>query len=75
MNEVAYQKEISRDHFYMNVFIDPYNKRLRVDDYRGDVSQIIEEVEEMVIELQARKINFHWTKRAFLLTIRTCFSM
>ena len=35
--------------FYeMEVFVDPFNKRLRIDDYRGDVLELIEKAEEMV---------------------------
>ena len=42
--------------FYeMEVFVDPFNKRLRIDDYRGDVLKLIEKAEEMVVPIQNGK--------------------
>lgn len=56
MSEVAYIKRIIGERFQMDLFIDLYNKRLRVDDYRGDVRQMIEKVEELAIPFKAEKI-------------------
>lgn len=56
VSEVAYVQRIIGEQFQMDLFIDPYNKRLRIDDYRGDISQIIEKVEEIAIQLKAEKM-------------------
>nr|WP_184524417.1 putative beta-lysine N-acetyltransferase [Bacillus benzoevorans] len=40
----------------MEVYLDPYNKRVRVDDYRGNISQMIEKAEEQAALLQAEKL-------------------
>jgi beta-lysine N6-acetyltransferase len=56
MGEVAYVQRMIGEQFQMDLFIDPYNKRLRVDDYRGNVSQIIEKAEALAVHLQAEKV-------------------
>ena len=43
--------------FYeMEMFVDPYNKRLRIDDYRGDVLKLIEKAEELVTQFKTEKL-------------------
>ena len=43
--------------FYeMEVFVDPFNKRLRIDDYRGDVLKLIEKAEELVAQFKMEKL-------------------
>ena len=43
--------------FYeMEVFVDPFNKRLRIDDYRGDVLKLIEKAEELVTQFKTEKL-------------------
>ena len=43
--------------FYeMEMFVDPYNKRLRIDDYRGDVLKLIEKAEELVAQFKTEKL-------------------
>ncbi|WP_256243659.1 putative beta-lysine N-acetyltransferase [Bacillus sp. V3B] len=56
MSEVEHVQRITGEHFQMDLFIDPYNKRLRVDDYRGDVSQVVEKVEELAVHLKSEKM-------------------
>jgi putative beta-lysine N-acetyltransferase len=56
VKQQAYRQMISSDHCIMDVYFDPYNKRIRVDDYRGNVSQMIEKAEEKVLALRAEKL-------------------
>ncbi|MBS4215988.1 MULTISPECIES: putative beta-lysine N-acetyltransferase [Neobacillus] len=42
--------------FYMEVCIDPFNKRIRVDDYRGNIKQILVRAEELVKQHQVEKL-------------------
>jgi putative beta-lysine N-acetyltransferase len=56
VSEVAYVQRIIGERFQMDLFIDLYNKRLRVDDYRGDLRQMIEKVEELAVHFKAEKI-------------------
>src|SRR3954463_1835056 len=56
VSEVAHVQRIIDKQFQMDVLVDPYNKRLRVDDYRGDVSRIVEKVEELAVHLKVEKV-------------------
>lgn len=62
----ASNTEINNRHFYMNVFIDPYNKRVRVDDFRGDYKQAINKSEEIATESKAEKLIIKARKEQFL---------
>ncbi len=42
--------------FYLEVCLDPFNKRIRVDDYRGNIQLILRKLEELVREQQAEKL-------------------
>lgn len=51
-------QHITNEHYWMDVFIDPYNKRLRIEDYRGDVKRITEKAMEMSKQHKAEKLIF-----------------
>lgn len=40
----------------MELYIDPYNHRIRIDDYRGNVQHVIENAEDIAIELKVEKV-------------------
>lgn len=42
--------------FYMEVCIDSFNKRIRVDDYRGNIKKILVRAEELVKQHQVEKL-------------------
>ena len=41
---------------YMDVCLDPFNKRVRVDDYRGNIQLVLSKAEELVQEQRAEKL-------------------
>lgn len=55
MDEKAYVKEITKKDIFLEVYVDPYNKRIRVDDYRGNLKKIMEYVEELAVSLKVEK--------------------
>ncbi|WP_066299605.1 putative beta-lysine N-acetyltransferase [Bacillus sp. FJAT-29937] len=56
MESIADVQLIKNENFTMKVYIDLFNKRIRVDDLYGDVLQGAEKAEEMAKELQAEKL-------------------
>ena len=40
----------------MELYIDPYNNRIRIDDFRGNVQQIVKKAEEIALELKVEKV-------------------
>lgn len=54
--EIAYRKRIKQPDFMMDVYIDPFNKRLRVDDYRGSCQKAATAAEELALKHQAEKL-------------------
>lgn len=56
VKQPAKSQRIACAHFIIDVYLDPYNKRVRVDDYRGNVPMIIEKAEEQASLNQAEKL-------------------
>ncbi|KAA9021708.1 putative beta-lysine N-acetyltransferase [Niallia endozanthoxylica] len=71
--EEAYVQRITNEHYYMDVFIDLYNKRLRIEDYHGDVYKIIDKAIEMSNQHKAEKLIFIGRKEHFSLLIEHAF--
>ncbi|MDP4083571.1 MAG: putative beta-lysine N-acetyltransferase [Bacillota bacterium] len=46
MNEIASTITIRENNCYLDVYMDPFNRRLRLDDYRGNMWAIIQRLEE-----------------------------
>ncbi|WP_042457525.1 putative beta-lysine N-acetyltransferase [Neobacillus dielmonensis] len=42
--------------FTADIFLDPFNKRIRIDDYRGNTKALLQMVEDMVIKHRADKL-------------------
>jgi len=56
MSDIAHIELISGNFFEMEVWVDPINKRLRIDDYRGDIATIIAKAEEMMTQFHKEKL-------------------
>lgn len=56
MIEQAHTKTISGDSYVLEVFIDPFNKRIRIDDYRGNLEKVIEAAEAASDKILAEKL-------------------
>ncbi|MCM2531925.1 putative beta-lysine N-acetyltransferase [Neobacillus pocheonensis] len=56
MNQTASTIIFEESNFYLEVYLDPFNKRIRVDDYRGNTNQLIEKTEELVHQHLAEKL-------------------
>jgi beta-lysine N6-acetyltransferase len=56
MNESATLFEIKGRNFWLMVYDDPFNKRIRIDDYYGGTDAIIEYVEELMNEKKREKL-------------------
>ncbi|MED3625469.1 putative beta-lysine N-acetyltransferase [Bacillus thermocopriae] len=56
MSQLAFTLRINEDHYYLEVYIDPFNKRIRVDDYRGNLNQVLSKAEDLVKQNQAEKL-------------------
>ena len=56
MNHIPLEKEIKGNNFYVKLVIDPFNKRVRMDDYLGNITQCLTTAEEAVLEIGAEKL-------------------
>lgn len=56
MNQSASSIHIKEDNFLLEVYLDPFNKRIRIDDYRGNTQLVLEKAEELARRHQAEKL-------------------
>lgn len=56
MNQSASTIQIEESNFFLDVYLDPFNKRIRIDDYRGNTNLLLEKAEELVRKYQAEKL-------------------
>ncbi|WP_077213673.1 putative beta-lysine N-acetyltransferase [Bacillus dakarensis] len=73
MTVLAYTKEFLDRHCTMNVCIDPFNKRVRIDDIRGDLMKGLEKAEEIAKELKLEKLIVKGRKEQFMLLLERGF--
>ncbi|ARK30570.1 putative beta-lysine N-acetyltransferase [Halalkalibacter krulwichiae] len=52
-------KILSNETFTVQLYLDYFNERLRVDDYRGNIKKVLEAIEPILIENQFSKCIFH----------------
>ena len=71
-NEASVQ-QINGNFYDMKVINDPLNKRLRIDDYRGDVCKVINMAEEMAVRSQREKLIFISRQEHFDLLLQKGF--
>jgi beta-lysine N6-acetyltransferase len=56
MNQSASTIHIEESNYSLEVYLDPFNKRIRIDDYRGNTNLLIEKAEELAAIHQAEKL-------------------
>ncbi|WP_026563809.1 putative beta-lysine N-acetyltransferase [Bacillus sp. UNC41MFS5] len=56
MNQTASTIFLEVDHYFLEIYLDSFNKRIRVDDYRGNTNLLMEKVEALVLEHKAEKL-------------------
>ncbi len=56
LNQTATTAYIQESGFSMEVYFDPFNKRIRVDDYLGNLPLLLKKAEELVSEHKAEKL-------------------
>lgn len=56
MEEIAHVKEITTDRYTMKLTIDQFNKRVRVEDYRGHTESCLQIAVDAAQEIQAEKL-------------------
>ncbi|MEO2076523.1 MAG: putative beta-lysine N-acetyltransferase [Bacillus sp. (in: firmicutes)] len=66
MNQTASTIYLEERSYFIDVFLDPFNKRIRVDDYRGNVQQILKRIESLVEQQQAEKLIIKGRRNDFL---------
>ncbi len=58
MNQTATTMSIEGDRFFLKVYVDPFNKRIRIDDYLGNTDLVIQKAEELVQKHHGEKLIF-----------------
>lgn len=56
MNQSASTIHIEEDRLYVEAYLDPFNKRIRIDDYRGNTQLVLEKAEELSRQHQVEKL-------------------
>ncbi|WP_066061339.1 putative beta-lysine N-acetyltransferase [Neobacillus soli] len=67
MNLTASTIYLKENNFFLEVYLDPFNKRIRVDDYRGNTNLLLKKAEELVQQHQAEKLIIKGRSEDFLL--------
>ena len=52
--------------FFLEVYLDPFNKRIRVDDYRGNTKLLLEKADELAQHHKAEKLIIKGRSKEFL---------
>jgi beta-lysine N6-acetyltransferase len=56
MNQTASTIYIEESDCFLEVYLDPFNKRIRIDDYRGNLKMIVQRAEELCQQNLAEKL-------------------
>ncbi|AZU63032.1 putative beta-lysine N-acetyltransferase [Neobacillus mesonae] len=56
MNQLQTTVRLQESNFYLEVCLDPFNKRIRADDYRGNIQEILTKLEKLVHEHSVEKL-------------------
>jgi putative beta-lysine N-acetyltransferase len=56
LNLTASTMRLEEENYFLELYLDPFNKRVRVDDYRGALPAVLEKAEEVVRTKQAEKL-------------------
>lgn len=56
MTQKAFTIYVKDIDYYIEIYLDPFNQRIRVDDYRGNIKLMLAKVEEIVKQQQAEKL-------------------
>jgi len=67
MNQTATTIYLEEGSYFLEVYLDPFNNRIRVDDYRGNTRLLLEKAEELVQQHQAEKLIIKGRSEDFLL--------
>nr|WP_263326048.1 putative beta-lysine N-acetyltransferase [Neobacillus sp. Marseille-Q6967] len=58
MNQTASTMIIQEKNYFLEVYLDPFNKRIRIDDYRGNIHLLLAKAEELARFHHAEKLIF-----------------
>jgi beta-lysine N6-acetyltransferase len=75
LNDMSHVLKLSGDHNTLEVYVDPFNKRLRVDDYAGNIFKVIEKAETLSLEKNAEKLIFKARREDFSKLLTSCFQL
>lgn len=56
MNQTSSTIYLEESNFFAEVYLDPFNRRIRVDDYRGNTTMMLQKVEELIRQNHAEKL-------------------
>ncbi|WP_338469549.1 putative beta-lysine N-acetyltransferase [Niallia sp. XMNu-256] len=73
MSELAYVQLVNGNSYELEVYIDPINKRIRIDDYRGNVKAVVSKAEEIISFLKKEKLIFIARKEHFPILLQHGF--
>ncbi|CRK83800.1 putative beta-lysine N-acetyltransferase [Neobacillus massiliamazoniensis] len=56
MNQSASTIIFDEPCFYLEVYLDPFNKRIRIDDYRGNINLLLQKADELAHQYHTEKL-------------------
>ncbi|MEH7354442.1 putative beta-lysine N-acetyltransferase [Neobacillus drentensis] len=75
MNKTASTICLQESSYFLEVYLDPFNKRIRVDDYRGNTRVLLEKAEELVLQHHAEKLIIKGRSEDFLFFFEKGFQL
>lgn len=56
MNQIAATIEFKADSYFLEAYLDPFNKRIRIDDFRGSTNLVIQKAEDLASRHKTEKL-------------------
>jgi len=66
MNQTASTIYINESNYFCELYVDPFNKRIRVDDYRGNTKLLLAKADELIDQYQAEKLIIKGRSKDFI---------
>lgn len=75
MNETSSLTKIEGKNFMLEVYNDPFNKRIRIDDYRGNMTTLLQKAEELAVTHTVEKLIFKGREEHFTALLECGFQL
>lgn len=75
MNDTSHVLRLDSENYAIEAYVDPFNKRLRVDDYAGNIYEVLQKAETLSTEKKAEKLIIKARREDFTNLLKSCFQL